>query len=241
MDSPLDLHTTPAYRQIQDGYDRMWRSGEPDLRGGQVDADPVPQTGSPRWGLSVVARLTPPVTVAMQRLIREIQPLAGDGHTFYDPSTLHVTVRSCEVYRPLPHLGDPLLQTYLDAVADVCAQYDPFEVAFRGVNANRVGIIAQGYPMSSTLQTLREALHGHLERRAAHTGPEADGVRTSAHASLAVFGGPLADAAALQRWLTAHREAWTGVTTVTELTVVHYVRYPNRVTIVPLGSHGLRT
>lgn len=240
MDSTLDLHATPAYRQIQDGYDRMWLSGEPEIRSGQMDADPVPQTGSPRWGLSVVARLTPPVTAAMQRLIQDVQPLAGDRHTFYDPSTLHVTVRSCEIYRPPPTPDDPLLQTYSAAVADVCAQHDPFEVAFRGVNANRVGIIAQGYPVSSTLQNIRVALHEHLVRRSAQHGPEATGQRTSAHASLAVFGGPLADAAALHRWITAHREAWMGVTTVSELAVVHYVRHADRVRIVQLGSSALR-
>lgn len=217
----------------------MWKSGRADIKAGDVDADPIPTPTSLRWGVSVVAAVDPFVAAKLEALTDECRPLCGDEHTFYNRSNLHLTVRSCEFHRVGVEKNDPAVRTYLDVVAEICRESSSFEIAYCGLNANRTGIISQGYPLTGALQTLREGLHHRLAAQNLNHGPEAEEVRQTAHTSVVVFGGPIADSPELHRWIEANRETWYSVGTVTHLSVVKYDRSAYGVELTPFGSFAL--
>lgn len=217
----------------------MWKSGHADIKAGNVDADPVPTSTSLRWGVSVVAFANPPTVERLTALVDECRPLCGNEHTFYDRSNLHLTVRSCEFHRLGVQKSDLAVRAYLDIVAEVCRKSSPFEIAYCGLNANRTGIISQGYPLTETLQALRAELHNRLVEQGLNHGPEAEKVRRTAHTSIVVFGGLIADAAELYRWVEANRETWYGVGEITHLSVVKYNRSAHDVELVPFGNFAL--
>lgn len=213
----------------------MWKAGRADIEDGRIDADPVPTATSLRWGVSIVATIAPPLAATFEALTDSCRHLCGDNHTFYNRANLHITVRSCEFRRVGMAQKDPALAAYQSVLADIGRKYDPFEIAYCGLNANRTGIICQGYPLSESLQTLRGEIHRRLGEPGFRLGPEGDGVRQTAHASLVVFGGPVADPAALVGWLRANRETWFGATRVTHLSLVKYRRTAYDVKLVPVA------
>lgn len=236
---PPELFRLPGYAALQKGYERMWAAGASDIRTGTVDADPVPTETTLRWGISVIATVQPPLDAALAGLAESCRRYCGDNHTFYQRANTHITVRSCEFYRADIAHNDPAVHRYRTALAEVGGEHDPFEIAYCGVNANRTGVIVQGYPVTNTLQQIREALHLRLVEVGAQRGPEHDGVRRTAHSSIMVFGGALADPAGLHGWLTANRETEYGKTWVTQLSLVRYIRTAHDVALVPLAGVAL--
>lgn len=236
---PPELSRLPGYAALQEGYERMWAAGASDIRTGTVDADPVPTETTLRWGVSIVATFSSPLSMTFEKLADYCRRLCGENHTFYHRVNAHMTVRSCEFYRAGVSHDDVAIGNYRTALAEVCAAYDPFEIAYRGVNANRTGIIVQGYPVTTTLPRIRDALHLRLRDLGAHHGPEENGVRRTAHTSIAVFGGLIANPAALYGWLNANRKAWYGAASMTHLSLVKYDRTAYDVKLVPLASFAL--
>lgn len=217
----------------------MWAAGRAEIAAGKVDADPVPDATSLRWGVSIVATIAPPLAVTLEALANSCCYLCGDDHTFYNRANLHLTVRSCEFHRIAVAQGDAAIRAYGAVLAEVGREHDPLEVAYCGLNANRTGIICQGYPLSETLQTLRGEIHRRLARLGFREGPEGDGVRRTAHISLVVFGGPVADPPALAGWLGADRETWFGATRITRLSLVKYRRTAHDVELIRIGEVAL--
>jgi len=223
----------PDENEIRAGYAQMWRQGALDLAGGVVDADPIPDDGSKRWGLSIIARVPPECAALFTGVTDILRPWTGTDHTFYDATTLHTTVRSCEFYRSPIAEDDAALLDYGRALNEVAAQIPPFSVLYRGLAANRTGIILQGFPQSKHLQHLRRLLHGRLRQPEPTGGPEAEQVRRGAHVSLAVFAGPLSDPQALVDHIERHRNHTYGTVTFTRLEVVRYHRTLRQVAVVP--------
>lgn len=236
---PDELVELPSYARVQDGYNRMWKAGRLDIEGGNVDADPIPTATSLRWGVSILATIAPPLAATLEALAADCQYLCGNNHTFYKRATSHVTVRSCEFHRVNVARDDPYIRAYRTVLADVCREHNPFEIAYCGLNANRTGIISQGYPLSEALQALREAIHKRLAKRGVRHGPEAEKVRQTAHTSIAVFGGAVADPAKLYGWIEANRETWCGITCITHLSLVRYDRSAYDVRLVPFATFAL--
>lgn len=233
------LPTLPVYDSLQNGYDRMWEAGRADLEAGNIDADPVPTATSLRWGVSVIATVASPLATTFEALADRCRHLCGENHTFYNQTNLHVTVRSCEFHRFGVLQNDPAICVYQTALADVCRYHEPFEIAFCGLNANRTGLIGQGYPLSETLQALRGELHNRLVDLDFQPGPEENGVRHTAHTSIVVFGGPVTDPAGLCGWVRANRETWYGTARVTHLLLVKYNRTAYDVKPIPLAEFAL--
>lgn len=217
----------------------MWAAGRAEIEAGKVDADPVPDATSLRWGVSIVATLAPPLALTLEALADGCRYLCGDNHTFYNRTNLHLTVRSCEFHRVAIAENDAAVRAYEAVLAEVRRKYNPFEIAYRGLNANRTGIICQGYPLSETLQTLRGEIHRRLDGMGFREGPEVERVRQTAHASLVVFGGPVADPPALVGWLEADRETWFGAARVTRLSLVKYRRTAHDVELIRFAEVAL--
>lgn len=218
----------------------MWKRGRADIEAGNVDADPVPTATSLRWGVSIVAKVALPSAGTLQTLADRCRRLCGENHTFYTRANIHVTVRSCDFHRFGVLRNDPFIRAYQTALADVCRRHDALEIAYCGLNANRTGVIVQGYPVTNTLQGLREDLHNRLGELGVRRGPEENGVRRTAHTSVAVFGGAVADPSSLHNWIKSNRETWFGTARITRLILARYDRTAYNVNLVPFADFALR-
>lgn len=213
----IRLESLPDFYRIQQGYDQMWESGSLEVLSNQVDADPIPDSNKGRWGVSIIARIKVP---ALEPLIESARNLCGEKHTFYHPDNQHITVRWCEFFRPeIPPL-DAAIKTYQSALAEAVMGYKPLEVVLCGLNANRTGIIMQGYPLTPELQTLRNDLHTRLLT----AGTEAELNRRGAHTSLVVFGGPIKDTVGLHGWVSENRNTHFEAVRIHHLQLVRYHR-----------------
>ncbi len=218
----------------------MWEAGRADVETGNVDADPVPTAASLRWGVSIVARVALPSAETLQALADRCRHLCGENHTLYTRANVHVTVRSCEFHRFGVLQNDPFIRACQTVLADVCQRHDALEIAYCGLNANRTGVIVQGYPVTNALQALREDLHNRLGELGVRRGPEKNGVRRTAHISVAVFGGAVANPSSLHRWIRSNRETWFGTARITRLTLVKYDRTAYDVKLIPFADFALR-
>lgn len=217
----------------------MWAAGRADIEAGKVDVDPVPTATSLRWGISIIATIEPPLVTTFESLVDDCQRLCGDGHTFYNRTNFHTTIRSCEFYRTNIARDDFAVSSYKTVLAEVCREHNPFEIAYCGLNANRTGVICQGYPLTKTLQAVRSALHQRLAELGVRHGPEAEKVRQTAHTSITVFGGAVADAAKLYGWIEDNRETWYGTARITHLSLVRYDRRTYDVSLIPFAKFAL--
>lgn len=229
----------PDEPRIQAGYDQMWQQSASDLARGSVDVDPVPDDTSRRWGLSIIARIPTDQATLFTDISAALRPWTGEHHTFYTAANLHLTVRSCEFYRSTIAPDDAALRDYQRVLHDVAAQTPPFSIRYRGLAANRTGIIVQGFPQTSHLQQLRQTIHQRLQQLGRTPGPEAEQVRYGAHVSLAVFAGPLADPQMLASFIERQRTHTYGSVTITSLEVVRYQRSLQQVAITPYAQAAL--
>ena len=214
----------------------MWEQGRPDLLRGIVVADPVPDDGdNRRWGVSIIARISPTDAPLFTDVRNELLPWTGSQHTLYDASNLHTTIRSCEFYRSTVSPDDAALRDYQSVLLEVAAEVPPFTIAYRGLSANRTGVIVQGFPHEH-LQNFRHSIRQRLEKFGRTRGPEASRTRRGAHVSLIVWAGPLLAPQPLVTYIDAHRATDYGTVTVTHLEVVRYRRTRQQVALVPYAE-----
>jgi hypothetical protein len=213
----------------------MWEQGYPDLVRGIVDADPVPDDSSQRWGISIIARMPPASAPLFTDIRTTLRAWTGEEQTLYDASNLHTTIRSCEFYRSTIALGDAALMDYWHALREVAAQIPPLTMTYRGLSANRTGIIVQGFPQTEHVQHLRRLLHQRLEQLGRTHGPEAARIRRGAHVSLVVFAGPVLAPQSLARYIGDHRATDYGAVTTSSLELIRYRRTQRQVAIESLA------
>lgn len=165
--------------------------------------------------------------------------LAGPGHIIYDAARVHVTVRSIEARRAAPRADDDRVQQYAQLLAQAALNLGPITFTFRGLTASRSGVMAQGWPEVTGLREMRNVLHRELEEHSLLSGPEYVRVRTTAHASLAVFTTCLADPAGLVVFIERNRGTDFGACTMDSLDLVFYERGPTSVSLRSLASVAL--
>lgn len=211
-----------------------------DLATGDVAVDPEPDATSKRWGVSAILRLPTDFGQSLIALLTTLQNWTGKGHTVYDPTTFHVTLRSIEFFRADIDQADTRVKDYTKLLEKIAVSFTALTIRFEGLSANRVGIILQGYPATNQLQLFRQQFHQQLGHYHLLQGPEQRQPRINAHASLVVFGDSLKDGQGLTDYIAEHRDTPFGQVTVKYVDIVSYERKAQSVKIntlnrVPIG------
>lgn len=221
-------------------YDEVWSRGREALVADRPSPDPLPVEGGIRWGISAVFRLrswSPMLVDCATRL----QALIGPNHFVYGPQSLHITLQQFEPYRARVAVDDGRVRVYRDDLAAVAARRTSVRIRLRGLSASPAGVIVQGFPLTD-LQALRVDLY---RQRVASglplRGPEADRatLRTTAHASLAVYGGRVEPPAELIAFIDERRETDFGEQVFERLDLVGYHRTACTVALVPYGGSAI--
>ena len=221
-------------------YDDLWRGGRTALANGILDVDPLPVDGGPRWGISAVLRPAA-WSDALVRCADDVARLAGSRTVVYGPSALHITVQQFEGHRTHVPVGDRSVRERSAVLAAVTRDLGPLEVELRGLTGSAGGVQLQGWPRFD-LQALRLRLHRALEAAGAPvSGPETSptSLRTSAHATLAIFDRSVDRPEELRACIEAHRETDFGTIAFDALWLVGYARTERSVTLVEYGRFPL--
>lgn len=222
--------------RITSDYQRMWNESKDQLRAGDVDPDPVPDNNSRRWGVSIVIRPTEPVLSRLTEVAKEIEKFTGTEQIIYDQSNLHTTLRSIEFQRLEVDENDEKVKQYEEALKAVVERFGPIKITYRGLTANRSGVMVQGWPVDDTLQEVREAFHNELEKRGLLGGPEETAVRQTSHASLLVVTHPLANSEGLADYVQSNRDTDYGTCEINEIDLVRYRRAETSVSLVVFAT-----
>jgi hypothetical protein len=220
---------------LQHAYDQLWLEAREDIARGEVLTDPVPghRSGSTRWGIALVLRPDAAVRTRMEEAVALFRPLIGEQHIFYDASNLHTTIRVYEYYRESVSMDDPEIRRYAEITQAVADRFASFQLRYLGLTATMRGILAQGYPLTGALQHFRQQLRDQLAEADLAHGPEQYVARNTVHSSLCVFNGPLLRPQEIYEFIERERTRELGLTTVTELEIVHYQR--TEYTVMPIN------
>jgi hypothetical protein len=221
-------------------YEELWWRGRAALQADGVVVDPLPVDGGMRWGISAVFRVQD-WPVALTRCAGDIATLLGPRHFVYGPDAMHITLRQFEGYRADVPLDDANVRSYGQVLFSFASRQSPLAIELRGLAASPTGIVVQGWPVVD-LRGIRNDLHDSLEEnRAPLLGPEAARIdlRRTAHASLAIFGGPVRDAAALVAFIESHRSTSFGALRVDRVWLVAYRRTRASVELIEYASFPL--
>jgi hypothetical protein len=232
--------TTPVDDRLAALYDGIASRGRAALATGAVLPDPLPVDGGTRWGVSAVFR--PGVwTPALATCAVELARLLGDGHAVYRADTLHVTLRQFENHRTRIPDDDPDLSRYRETLSAFASAHAPVRIALCGLAASPEGVLVQGWPHDD-LQRPRRDLHDELVAAGVPlAGPEAarERLRDSAHATLAIYGGAVARAAALAAFVERHRSTDFGDCVLDTVRLVGYRRTRDDVKLIEYGAWRL--
>jgi len=223
-------------KRITADYQKMWNESKDQLQTGNIDPDPVPDNTSRRWGVSIVIRPTEPVLSRLSNVVQELAEFTGNEQVLYGQSNLHTTLRSIEFQRLEVDENDEKVQEYIKALEAVVKKFGPIRITYKGLTANRGGVMAQGWPVDDTLQDIREAFHGEIEKRGLLGGPEEINVRQTSHASLIVITHPLANPLGLVEYVEKNRETDYGTSEATSIDLVRYRRGDASVSLVVFAS-----
>lgn len=205
---------------LQFHYDAIWDRAGAAIRCGDIDCDTRLANGpDPRRGLTVIARPGGPLAARFSALLADLGAIEPGQYPHPAPD-LHVTVLSLfmvgDDWRPqVERLDD-----YRDAVRCAVRGLPAFGIEFRGVTASRGAVLAQGFPVDATLETLRERLRAELRQRGLDGSLDQRYRLVTAHATLLRFVHPLAQPARFFDALAALRDQPFGTMRVDEVELV---------------------
>ena len=215
-------------------YDALWSRGRSALDNDQLVPEPLPSTGTTRWGISAVFR---PWSSSIADCATTCSALVGPQGVVYGEHNLHVTLRSFEGWRGNVAEDDEALRLYREAVTSIVRDWPAIRIRFRGLTASASGILLQGWPVDD-VQALRTALHDRLVASGSTMGgPEAERVdlRRTVHATLAMYGSTVARPAALSAFIERHRDTDFGEHSFETLSLVGYGRTVSDVRLTDYG------
>ncbi len=217
-------------------YDGLWEQGRHALLGGRIEREPMPLPGTVRWGISAVLRPRPWPS-ALVACAAAVAARVGNAGVMYDEAGLHITLRAIEGFRNVVRPDDEDLLAYRDVLTEIVARTAPIRLHLRGLTATPGGILVQGWP-TVDLRAFRLALFDRLAVLGLRwRGPEtsSNAIRTTAHATLAIFEAPVARPTGLVDLIESHRSTDFGEWVFPELWLVGYRRTAGRVALVEYG------
>lgn len=232
--------TVEHHPSLVERYQAIWAESRPRLLLNDIIPEPAPTAGSSRWGVSAVfqPKRLPSRLLETVRKLSLIEP----EQFFYNRATLHFTLRTIENRRETAFCSSVISRSYKEALIEVAQKLPPFRIDIVGLAGTPSGIIARGLP-SINIAAVRQRLHGLLAKSAFPLdGPERDAehIRTTCHASVAVFSRFLSQPSTLVDFIDSTSATWLGAVEIDSITLVGYRGVPYEVELVPLAEVNLR-
>jgi 2'-5' RNA ligase len=225
---------------LQERYTGLWNGAIGEIRAGRVMMDPLLASREPdrRRCVTVLARPSAAIQHSVSEFLDELRVVNPEQY-YYDPAELHLTVLSLftatlEHERYLERYAE-----YLAAVKAALANAVSFAVDFSGVTLTREAVMIQGFPMTTTLNNLREVLRNELRARHLTEGLDGRYILQTAHMTAVRFRAPLRENAHFAEVLERYRDRPFGRMQVQELNLVRNDWYMSRSSVAVLERFQL--
>ena len=222
----------PDLQKISDNYSAMWEESQQDIRIGKNETDPLPLESGSRWGMSIIFRPTEPVLSRLAESAKNIALYSGASQIIYNQKNIHTTILSVDFFHNIVQENDPRAKIYIEIMEIVANRHSRFFHRYEGVTANRMGVLAQGWPIGNSLKVIRDNLREELGRRNMLNGPEKENRRITSHSSLSVFTHSLSNPVGLVDYIEKNRTYDFGQCGVDALELVSYIRTMTDVEVV---------
>ncbi|MDN4500844.1 2'-5' RNA ligase family protein [Alteromonadaceae bacterium BrNp21-10] len=215
--------TAPALTNIQSlqvHYQKMWQHSANSIATGNVDIDPlIADSTDNRRGITLLARIDSHINNQLNAAIAPLQQLAPEQY-YYPNSDRHITllsIISCEDGFTLNKVN---IDDYIVLIEQCLKNIPALNIEFKGVTASPAAILAQGYPRSETLTTLRQQLRQQFKASSLMHSIDARYTLQTAHCTLMRFQSALVQSQAFMAALQPWRQQYFGRLAITQIELV---------------------
>jgi 2'-5' RNA ligase len=230
-----------ANTQLQVHYATMWDSAFGAVAQGDVDCDTRLATGRDlRRGLTLIARPGPALQARFEFLLDRLA-LCEPQQYRYPVTDMHVTILPLftAIENPVSELAQ--LNNYIDSVRAALDGIEAFDIKFHGITVSRSAVLAQGFPCSLALETLRERLRTQLCDAGLDASLDQRYRLITAHSTLFRFVAPLHHPQHFAAQLGSLREEPLGCMRVNEVELVVNDWYMSSSSLDRIAKIPLRT
>jgi 2'-5' RNA ligase len=146
-------------------YEQLWNEAVAAFERGEPQVDPYlsDKSKDSRRGVTLVFRPSPTVRDAIAGFMGQLATICPEQY-FYRPEELHVTVLA--VVTGTEHWQHEMgrVKKCRGIVDEALKKHGRFRMAFRGISATPVGVIAQGFPLDSGLVAIRDDIRNAFAR-----------------------------------------------------------------------------
>lgn len=223
-----NLRTKGNFTELQQHYELLHRQALDRIHSNGFEFDPlIDKPTDTRRGLTLVFRPDRTVLDTIQGFISKFKRIAPD-HYFYRNPDIHVTVMpiiSCYEGFALERLT---ILDYTQLISDCIADMPCFKVEFRGVFFSPSCIIIKGYPLTDTLENIRENLRREFSKVSLEQSLDKRYILRTAHSTIIRFKRPVQMPKLIEEFVESNTEFDFGISTINKVSFVHndwYQRY----------------
>lgn len=179
---------------IQSIYDDMWQRFELALKRNEYELDPYLSDleNDTRRGITALAYLNQGNRSTINEITRfQKEVLELEPQQYYHPSNeLRLTVLSVISCLPEFSVTEIDVNSYIDIFRSVLKNTGKIEIRYQGVSASPNCIVIQGFPISDTLERLRNELRTQLIEAGVRVTFDSRYKLVTAHSSIIRFKAP---------------------------------------------------
>jgi 2'-5' RNA ligase len=224
---------------LQAHYDAMRQDAFQKLSRGEADLDTLLDSEhDTRRGITLLARPPARITSLIEALLADFQQLEPTQY-YYPTSDIHLTILSiisCYQGFTLDAI-DP--EKYKQAVRTILQHTSPFRIRFTGLTASLGGIIVQGFPEDTGLQSLRNQVRRYFQASGLQQSIDQRYSIQTAHVTVVRFRNKLADPARLRQAVERFEHYNIGSFEVDTLELVYNDWYQRQENTILLETYPL--
>jgi 2'-5' RNA ligase len=224
---------------LQAHYDAMRQDAFQKLARGEADLDPLLNSAhDTRRGITLLARPPARIKTIIEELLTDFQQLEPSQY-YYPASDIHLTILSIiSCYQGFTlNTIDP--EEYKRAVRTILQHTSPFRIRFTGLTASPGGIIVQGFPEDTGLQSLRHQVRRYFQASGLQQSIDQRYSIQTAHATVVRFRNKLANPARLRQVIERFEHYNIGSFEVDTLELVYNDWYQRQENTILLEAYPL--
>jgi 2'-5' RNA ligase len=224
---------------LQAHYDTMRKTAFRKLTHGEADLDALLDSAhDTRRGITLVARPPTHIKTVIEDILTDFQQLEPSQY-YYPASDIHLTILSiisCYQGFTLAVINP---EAYKQAVGTILQHTPPFRIRFAGLTASPGGIIVQGFPEDTGLQSIRNQLRHYFQASGLQQSIDQRYSIQTAHATVVRFRHKLVDPTRLLKVLERYERYNIGSFEVATLELVYNDWYQRQENTILLKAYPL--